>query len=201
MFKTHQKKIGAYAQSSPEAMFEVVTFTLLTIQQSIQDMPAQMKDVRRVGSESRFLWGFKEAAYDWHYENMSRTYDVVMNTYYGLSCPKAQEVETLRIWAHSPGLGIVKGGFMNQLVFGITGCMDSHNNKVFEIPKDRFHANKIKRAKRPKTKAKILESYVDLCLDQGGAEFLWDNWCKLVAEANKSTAHKISKLHTDAIGV
>lgn len=198
MFRTHQKEISQYAQSGPDQMARVITFVYLTIQQSILTLPEQMRSVDREGTESRFLWGFKLGAYEWLSENKESVYRSVMDTWRGHADPAVAERETLSVFASMPGLGLVKGGFCNQLIFGTTGCIDSHNMKRFGIPESAFHASRFKRA-GAKTRQRLLREYADTCADFGGAEGLWDDWCELVGQKYGKTAHEISALHLEAI--
>ena len=186
MFQRDQKEISEYAMTGPDQMARVITFVYLTIQQSITTCEAMMQDVDRHGVESKHLWGFKLGAYEWLHS--------------GFADPVVAELETLKFFASLPGLGLVKGGFVNQLVFGQTGCMDTHNSVIFEVDLYRFKASRYKTASL-KRKAIMAMDYAALCEDQGGAEFLWDNWCRYVGERNGHSADAISAMHTKALGL
>lgn len=198
MFATHQKEISAYAQTGPDQMARVVTFVYLTVQQSIFDMPDFMKDVDMHGTESPYLWGFKIGAYEWLQKNKGMLYDVAMHTYRGHADPDTAELELIQMWAGLPGLGLVKGGFCNQLIFGLTGCIDTHNIEMYKTDPREFTASRFKRA-RARKRVELATAYKRQCAALGGPEMLWDNWCEYVAERNKTGAERVSALHTEAI--
>lgn len=198
MYRRDQTEISKYALCGPDQMARVVTFVYLTIQQSITTLQQAMQDVDRHGVESKFLWGFKLGAYEWLQENKQDVYRNSLKLWYGHACPVDAEVETLQYFASLPGLGLVKGGFCNQLIFGTTGCIDTHNCNIFEVNPRMFRACDFKVAS-PKQKAKKARRYAEVCYDVGGSEFLWDNWCSYVAERNGRAADEISAIHTKAI--
>lgn len=200
MFQRDQKEISEYAMTGPDQMARVITFVYLTIKQPITTCETMMKDVDRLGVESKHLWGFKLGAYEWLQENKDDVYRVSRNLHSGFADPDVAEIETLKFFASLPGLGLVKGGFVNQLVFGQTGCMDTHNSIIFEVDPYRFKASRYKTASL-KRKAIMAMDYAHICEDQGGAEFLWDNWCRYVGERNGYSADAISAMHTKALGL
>ena len=76
--------------------------------------------------------------------------------------------------------------------------MTPHNSNIFEVDPYRFKASRYKSASM-KRKAIMAADYASLCLDFGGPEFLWDNWCSYVAKRNGYSADTISAMHTQAI--
>jgi hypothetical protein len=181
-------------------MARVITFVYLTIQQSILTVEQAMRDVDRNGAESKFLWGFKVAAYDWLSANKQDVYDTAMALWRGTADPEQAALDTLMYFASLPGLGLVKGGFANQLIFGETGCLDTHNSIIFEVDPYRFKASRYK-AVSMKRKAIMAMDYAALCEDVGGPEFLWNNWCKYVGERSATSAYEISAIHVRALGL
>jgi hypothetical protein len=181
-------------------MAKVITFVYLTIQQSITTVEASMRDVMRHGNKSKFLWGFKLEAYEWLQANKQAVYDNAMNLRNGFADPEVSALETLQYFASLPGLGLVKGGFANQLIFGETGCIDTHNLALFEVNPNRFRASAYKNVSA-RLQAVKARDYADFCNDVGGPEFLWDNWCRFVSERNNGSwsAHEISAMHVTAI--
>lgn len=198
MFKQHQKEIAQYAMCGPDQTARVITFVYLTIQQPINTIPEAMRDVLRQGSESRYLWGFKLGAYEWLEEHREEVYRILMDTRSAHADPRASEIATLSYLATLPGLGLVKAGFVNQLVFGQTGCIDTHNVNRFGVNPRFLRADMFKRATATTRRAKA-EDYVDMCIGLGGAEKLWDGWCEYVAAKQGTTSHKISELHVDSV--
>lgn len=201
MFKRDQPEIGEFAMSSPDRMVRALTFVLLTIQQRLDTVPAMMKDIDRNGIESHHLWGFKAGAYSDIVERQGSIYRDALHIRSGFNSPDDTRNELLRYFASMQGFGLVKGGFAVQLLFGLSGCIDSHNLLMYEIPSSRVKASAYKAAK-PQTQSKKLQEYHDLCDDIGGTEFLWDNWCRHVALRTNSifeTPDEVSRVHVTAI--
>ena len=202
MFDEHQAKIGRYARRDADSMARVYAFVLMTVQQPLHMMPTAMRSLDTDGVESRFLWGFKIPAYDFLMENKQAIYDVSMAIYRGHADPELQQHELLRYFAGLPGLGVVKGGFMVQLCFGLAGCIDSHNMARFGIKPSRFKAARFKRA-QTKTRNVILRDYFSVIKTNGGCAELWNSWCVYVHKRNPveyTSAYAVSELHVTAIG-
>lgn len=199
MFARDQKEIGHYAHAGPDQFARVVTFVYLTIQQSIFTVPDMLRDVERQGTESRFLWGFKLNAYEWLNENRQAAYQQAMDAFYSVGDERSAAIEALQTFASWPGLGLIKGGFCNQLIFGVTGCIDSHNLNLYEVEPSRFKASRYKNA-APKTRTRLAHEYHDFC-DQIGTDRLWDIWCEHVADQNDTTADAVSRLHVEALQI
>lgn len=203
MFREHQPKIGQFARSSANNMARVYTFVLMTVQQSLHTVPEMMQDIDTRGNQSRFLWGFKIPAYDWIQEHKETVYETAMDISQGYADPSVRAKELLRYFATLPGLGLVKGGFMAQLCFGVSGCFDTHNLKYFDILPLKFKASRFKSASK-ELKTKLIQDYQALVKDKGGCEALWNHWCNLVAQKQPihyNSAYDVSEMHCRAIGV
>jgi hypothetical protein len=101
-----------------------------------------------------------------------------------------------------PGFGPAKAGFVCQLVYGVAGCIDTHNLARFDIPTRRF--DNYKQIKTIKSKRKRIELYLKTCRDAGGCAKLWDGWCEYVAARQPNTyrdAQHVSELHIEALGL
>jgi len=64
-FKKHNVLINEYAQQSPENLQDMVMMVVLSIQQPWYKVGEQMIDYRKLGSDSRFVWGNKLKTYRW----------------------------------------------------------------------------------------------------------------------------------------
>lgn len=205
MFINHQPIIGNYARKNSQNFFQVLQFTLLTIQQSLHSVPYMMAEVNREGINSGYLWGIKGIAW----ENMSgrknEVYDHAMAAYDGSADPHTQARELILYLASLPGLGLVKGGFVAQLAFGLVGCLDSHNAKRFGLTRSQLSANAFKCARSHATRYAKVDGYLSLCYELGGCAALWDSWCEYVADRNTfnvyGNAHDVSAMHCDALGL
>lgn len=209
MFNTHQRIIADYARRGPDEFADVLTFVYLTVQQQLHLVPNALKDVKREGEDSRFLWGWKRDAYTYMYTNRATLYTHMYTLYDSSADPAVQERELLAYCAELPGLGLVKAGFVLQLVFGIGGCIDGHNVFRFQLAEGRktlpqyLRACAYKRAK-PATKARYIQEYQQMLSNAGGTEGLWDDWCIYVHSRNRGTyssAYEVSAMHCAALGI
>jgi hypothetical protein len=205
MFINHQPIIGNYARKNPDNFFQAIQFTLLTIQQSLHTVPKMMQDVNAKGDKSGHLWGVKGDAWRNLGQRKGEVYDAAMSAYDSSADPAIQARELLLYTASLPGLGMVKGGFVCQLAFGLVGCLDSHNAQRFGLTRSQLSAHAYKNAKTMATRYGKVDGYLSLCAELGGCAGLWDSWCTYVADRNTyktySDAQHVSKLHCDALGL
>jgi hypothetical protein len=117
--------------------------------------------------------------------------------------PEHAAHELLNYFASLPGLGLVKGGFLAQLVFGLVGCIDTHNLTRFNVRPYDVAARAFKSAKTSATRNRKIEVYLDICAKLGGCAALWDGWCEYVYARNRgdyyTSAQQVSQMHVDAI--
>jgi hypothetical protein len=206
MFTNHQPKIKAYAIKNGDNFFKVIQFVLLTIQQPLHSIPFQMTLVDSEGLAANCLWGVKREAWLWHKKNKNFVYDHAMLLDHIHVNPGHAASELLIYFASLPGLGLAKGGFLAQLTFGLVGCLDSHNVERYGLAKSQVSASAFKRAKTPTTRHAKVNQYLDLCLELGGCEGLWNSWCEYVytKQAHQgyyNSAHHVSELHCTALGI
>lgn len=204
MFASHQPVIGAYGRDNPDNMAEVLTFVLMTIQQALHTVPQAMASVRKEGEKSRFLWGFKTSAWNEIQKSKALIYEHSMNLYYGHANPEHAERELLYFFSHIEGMGLAKGGFAVQLLFGLSGCLDSHNIARLGYDPREFKASRYKAVKDARRKAQFLDVYIDLCNIAGGTETLWNEWCNYVHVKHpifyRSGEH-VSELHLKSLNL
>jgi hypothetical protein len=202
MFDTHQKTIGEFARANPENMFRVITFVHATVQQSLNTVPAIMRDTKQRGAKSIHLWGWKRGAFEFFETNRADVYRQAMAIYDNYPDPDTAAHELLKYFAALPGLGMVKGGFVIQLCFGLSGCIDRHNLARFSIPEAQFAAGRFKGAKTNATRNKLVANYHATVARCGGTAALWNDWCDYVAAKNTAiyaNGEAVSALHVSAI--
>ena len=201
-FEAHQPIIGRYARSSPKAMGNVFQFVIATVQQALVTVPTILESFQQDGRGSVYAFGFKRDALDWLEENQESLYKQSLNIYDGYANPEDASAELLFYFAGLPGLGLVKGGFMAQLAFGVGGCLDTHNIKRFGLNPARFKACRFKDARTASTKNKIVSEYLDYCRQSGGCALLWAEWCDYVATNQPKVypgAAAVSALHVESL--
>ena len=187
MFKEHNPRINDYAQSNAERFSRTIMMVALSIQQPWSSVGNQIESMLDEGKASRFVWGNKAKTYEWLKANGEDLYQRVMDL--------ETTSERMLALTEIPGMGLVKAGFIMQLVFGEVGCIDLHNIKLYGVePKRLAWSNSLK----TETKIKKIVGYLELCQQLGGSEFLWDEWCYHLASKNPNNfvdGDQVSAVH------
>lgn len=188
MYQRDVSDIIDYVQSNgPDALVDVGTFVLCTIQTPLSRVRSQMAEVKVAGANARALWGHKRSGYAYLTENKERLYERLVER------PKGETVDTIRYIMQVPGLGIPKASFVAQCLGYDVGCLDGHNIKRMGLP--------MSFVKAMRNSAKVRQ-YVEYTQEYG-SEWWWNTWCEYVAgnRMNKSlaTADEVSRYHYNAI--
>jgi len=205
MYKTHQPLISRWAREDSENLRDVMQFVILTVQQplirAIGNLAALRSDnENEVHDAQKVLWGWKHAAYGYVEENHAHIHTTLENLWASSGKPSVVEDAMLAYVSSLPGFGLVKAGFVLQITYGISGCLDSHNIKRYGLDAAAISSKRAK-AKRPATRAKHVKHYRKLVEQLGGTEALWNSWCAYVAERQPtrySSAEQVSALHAHA---
>ncbi len=160
------------AQAEPEGVRRACLVALLSVQQSWSHVPVALSDVIHNGGKSQYLWGWKRTAYKFLDKGANLDY-----LYSGMMTA-SNEFELLDLFTTVPGLGLAKAGFVCQLTRGWVGCIDSHNARRYDVAAAQLRYPK---GLTIKTQAIKLQGYLDLCEKIGGSEYLWREWCYLMA--------------------
>ena len=204
MFDQHQKIIDQYAKQRPDNMARVMTFVLATVQQSLFMVPDIMTEIDKQGASSQYLWGWKMQAFDYITDNQKQIFDETINIFDAYPNPDIARHELLKYFAMLPGFGLVKGGFCCQLIFGLSGCLDSHNIKRFGLKASRFSAARFKNARSETLRNDIVKEYHGIVDALGGSCELWNSWCEYVAEnapTRYNSVYEVSRWHLIGIGL
>ena len=189
MYATHQPQIAKFARQNPDNFAKVLRFVIFTIQQQLSTAVKQS-----TGEQAANAFGFKLKAL----AEIERDKKQIFDECQALYCA-GDKVGLLDRLTKVHGLGLVKAGFVCQLVYGFAGCIDTHNLKLYNIKLSQVTlSDKLKED----TRLKKISQYISLCDKLGGTEHLWNYWCQYVAD-NQPTSYKsewqVSKLHVDAI--
>jgi hypothetical protein len=199
MYKTDCKEIEDHAWNNPEGLRDVVEFTLCTIQAGLHGTLAQRKDISKQGLFSRFLWGKKAAGLEYVVQNNHKLW-----TELGYLREKSTNdldviTEVIFILMKIPNIGLVKAGFIAQMLGFNVACLDSHNLK--RLGKDISFVTIGSKLKKW-TKYRKIKAYVEFCQVKG-SEYWWNSWCEYVAgnRANKDLATKemVSRFHVKVV--
>jgi hypothetical protein len=203
MFANHQPTISAYARESADNFARVAQFVILTIQNSLEQVPADWDTVDAGGDDAMgVLYGWKFAA--WHnvWEKREYLFTACEHAWTHAESERELAAAVVDLFAHEPGFGLAKAGFVAQLIYGVAGCLDTHNIVRFGLPAERFA--KYKTFRTAKTRRKRLNEYLDTCEALGGCEALWDGWCAYVADKRPKVyadAIAVSLMHLKALGL
>ncbi len=196
MYKKHQPMISSYARANASNMKQVLGFVLLTIRMPLDRAVADIDSLPYPDKST--LWGFKWDA--WH--NINKTYKEIyenLETYYEAYDSDTASNHMLAYLSSLKGFGLVKAGFALQLIYGLSGCIDTHNLRIHGVSINQVRVGK---NIKPNSRLKRAIEYNKLVAKLGGTEFLWNNWCNYVAQQqpNKYTnGYEVSKLHTEVI--
>ena len=186
MFKTDQKAIARFAAKSPKNTARVIEFVLVSIRRNFAQvehhMTGEMPINGLMGTTSRGIQYAKDNALELH---------ALIND------PHMTLRDKLLGVCAVPGLGIPKAGFVLQLCLGQAGCLDTHNLREFSLKASAFSLTKSVAGNQRKAQV-----YLDCIEKLGGSEFLWDFWCRFIADRHKGlwkSAQAVSKSHVRAI--
>jgi len=183
VYDAHVPVISAAIYEDAETFKRAVTFVILSIRQPIENVPAMLADVDETRAESIYLLGHKRAAYRYIELHGRELWARVRD----LTDPEAVILELLSV----PGLGIVKAGFLAQLMGLDVACLDSRN-VAREGRKPREYRTDGKGAECRAIRRKV-SRYV---AETGGrAREYWNAWCEDVAQTRNNTAQTISEIH------
>jgi hypothetical protein len=218
MFAKHQKRISDYGRASPENMARVLKFVILTIRNRMYNLPADMETLDSGGQAAEdlpaILYSFKmDSCNQIDVEAESLYWQAEEIIYHATSEREAAE-NLLDLFTGIHGLGLAKAGFVCQLIYGVSACLDSHNIARFNIPYAHMKSSTFKDCKTIKTRRKWISRYCDYVEQCGGTESLWDSWCEFVYERPDETGFKmngnkaayksafhVSGLHCEALGL
>ena len=196
MYKVHAKAVQDYSRLSSDNLADVVLMVVLSIQQPWYAVGDQLKDVKRWGIGSKFIWGNKIKTYK---SLMSRKEFIYSQYLAVLNSSKSDDDKALslmNVFLQIDGLGLAKAGFMCQLTAGLVGCIDVHNIRMYNIPKKDLSFSKSIKSKALKDKK--ISNYISVC-HEIGTENLWDTWCSFLATKSKKfeDGFHVSKVHYD----
>lgn len=196
MFNRHQAKIGKWARECPENMIDVATLAILSAHQPFVKMPIQMDAVKEHADSAIPLFSWKRKAYQWWLYHGASVYTRLMHAWAYETLGDFADIALFEA-VQAPGFGFVKAGFFIQMAFGVSGCLDTHNCKLYGIPA------KLVRS-RPKYAYTHACQYNDRVIALGGSEFLWNTWCEHVHKRHPAwfgSAEQVSATHCVALGL
>ena len=182
MYANHNPTISFAMRQDADIFKRGCLFALLSIRQPIRNVPAQMADVDERGDGSAYLFGFKRAAYAyvWEHGEESRRDVMAARTNGG----------RMEVMCRVPGLGLVKAGFVLQLMGYDVACLDSRN-----VAREGRNPRAFRTDGKKTGPAFVRKLFAYLREVEGKSEAYWDAWCRDVADAYDMTPHDVSALH------
>lgn len=167
--------IIAHAMRADAATFKrACMFALVSARTQFVRVPKAMRDLDRDGDKSAHLWGWK---------------NVTLLPYY-------ETREALKAVCLCPGMGIVKGAFVLQMLGHDIACLDTVNIAREGRNPRAYDSRGGLRKTKPEFFSKIDRYIADT---HGKAQYYWDTWCDQQGEKYGMTGERISLMHVDAV--
>ena len=191
MFANHQPALARLGRSSPQGLERIATFALCTIRWPLRLAVADYPLVRR-GDHAQSIFGAKHNGLAYLRQHAADLWERCEYAFTELDDDDAADT-ILGILTEVPSLGPAKAGFTAQMIYGLSGCIDTHNLTRFNLPARHFEAQRHRSKFYP-----LLHDYNSFCRRAGGTEALWDGWCTYLAgrdPVNYASAEIVSALH------
>lgn len=188
MYAYHVPIIAEAMQTDLRCFERGVMFAILSVRVQFNRVPDQCAELHKRGAEASCLWGWKFEAYKYLEDHAEALQAKVCNA----SSTRNALWEITRI----PGMGIVKGAFVLQMLGHDIACLDTRNIQR-DGRKPRAYRADGEARKNTKAFLRKIDRYI---LDtQGKAEHYWNTWCSEVAPDYGMTPEAVSKLHLTSI--
>lgn len=195
MYDRDQAKLSALGRSGPDGFERICTFVLLTIRVPLYAAAADYKLLRNGDTSVRSLFGAKHSGLAYVRAHSAELLEGCEYAYETCNDVDAANV-IVGVLCDIPNIGPAKAGFICQMIYGLSGCIDTHNLTRFDLREREFRMDRDLSAR---AKAKVVTRYNDFCRRAGGARALWDGWCEYVhanQPINYPSAEYVSALHT-----
>jgi hypothetical protein len=201
MYQRDCTTITQHAMSTPDGLYDIVEFTLCTINMPLSRVIQQRVSIRAEGVQSKWVSSTKALGIEYAKANAQRLHQEInaIAQQYGKDTIDGAQ-EAVDLFVAIPSIGMVKAGFIAQMCGFEVACLDRHNIRMLGLPETALLLNK---KVKPELRRSKIRSYVKLCRRKG-AEYWWNTWCNYVAEKggmNKSlpTGDAVSKYHVAAV--
>jgi hypothetical protein len=183
------RECAALAQSSDVYFANAVRFAAISARVPFERVGSILDDIDRNGAAADELTRPKR-------DLVAALESPAVVTALRAACDDAarrrDDVALVDALSRMPALGLVKAGFVAQLVYGRVGCLDTHNLALYGIPQN---------ATRLYGRGSIAR-YVARCERTGAPLALWARWCAHVSALRPEqwpTAEAVSARHVDYV--
>ncbi len=194
MYRDHQPIIAINARKSAEGFKRACVFVLSTIRVGLPTAVAATRTYLKTGErEPGAFFGSKLDGLDYldvHAERLWSLCEHLSATLDGRELENA----LVDVLIDIPGIGLAKAGFIAQLIYGRSGCIDTHNLIRFGLKEREFRP--IPASAKPATRERHINRYNEFVEQVGGTEKLWDDWCAHVSSLQGyGTPDEVSAMH------
>lgn len=200
MYKRDCTEITKHAEKSPNQFYDVVEFTLCTINMPLSRVIAQRQSIRVDGMKSKWLSKVKASGVYYGQTHKEKLYTETFSIKSKYGVGLAGSYRAVNHLLQIPSIGMVKAGFIAQMCGFNVACLDRHNVREFGLDEGLL---KLSKTVKPELKLKKCKTYTQLC-QKKGSEFYWDYWCDFVAakggmNSKLDTGDKVSRYHVEAV--
>ena len=199
----HNRYCRTFGQTSPKHMEQVIAFVFASIRTQTFLLPKLMKEWRKRGIKSSWIWGNKKNGIAYIRKNRTNLYNRMMSI---IKAKKAfMQHDLIMLFLEVPGLGIPKSAFVVQLLTGMSGCMDVHNIRKYlpEADASKGTPSMLQTSGNSEAiKIKKVHEYQELVKKAGGSQSMWIDWCNHIAVLQPkyfNGGKDVSKLHQECI--
>ena len=199
----HNRYCRNFGQASPKQMEQVIAFVFASIRVQTFLLPKYMKEWRKRGLKSSWIWGNKRTGLTYvrkHREDLHKRAMAI------IKAKKRNMAEDLiMLYLEVPGLGIPNSAFVVQLLTGSTGCLDVHNIRKYMPGVDASKGTPSILQTSGNTipvKRRKVQDYQKIVSDTGGSMVWWINWCNHIGILQAkyfNGGHDVSQLHVECI--
>ena len=200
MYSTHAKAIAQHGLKTPDGTHSIIRFTIFSIQQPVSKLHDLISDYEIDGLDCRHLnYSLKRAGVAYALKHKIRIHkDLKEFVKNGLD-DVDNIARAIHYLMHIPNIGMVKSGFILQMLGFDVACIDSHNLTRLGMKQSQVS---IAKTLKYETKIKKIKAYVQM-VQVDGAEYWWNSWCHYVAGtmANKTlkTGEAVSEFHVKCV--
>lgn len=201
MYQRDCTMIAQYALASPQGLYDVIEFTLCTINMPISRVHLQRQSIKEEGTQSKWVSATKANGINYAKMNQAYLHKQILHIRdkYGLDTIDGSQY-AIDLFIKIPSIGMVKAGFIAQMCGFNVACLDRHNVRALGMSETALNLNK---KVSDELRLKKIREYVKLCRRRG-SEYWWNTWCNYVADRggmNKSlpTGDAVSRYHVTAI--
>jgi|TARA_E500000318_G_scaffold68813_2_gene63668 hypothetical protein len=201
MYQRDCTEIVQHALQSPDGLYDVIEFTLCTINMPLSRVIEQRKSIKLHGIMSKWVSSTKAQGITYAQEHKVELHTLMLNIRETAGCDTIDGAQAVvDLFMRIPSIGMVKAGFIGQMLGFQVACLDRHNVRALGLSESALRINK---KASQEVRLKKIREYVKLCRRKG-SEYWWDTWCNFVADRggmNKSlpTGDAVSRYHVDAV--